>query len=131
VLTHATLVSQFWWVNGATVDGSSSTDIGIYTEDLATKLGSSTPTTNSGTSQIQVVNVTDFLIPPNRRLWLAFGCNSSTQTYDRINPIAGLMDLIGIKQQASGWSSGLPASITAAAPTVAYVPYCGFTGGTI
>lgn len=131
IVTHATLVSQFYWINGATVDGASSTDIGIYTEDGATKLGSTTPTTNSGTSQIQVVNVTDFYIPANRRMWLAFGCDSSTQTYWRGNPVVGFMDVIGMKQQAAGWSSGLPSSITLGIPTVAYFPYCGFTGGTI
>lgn len=123
-------VSQFWWMNGATVNGN--TDVGIYSEDGQTKFGSSGSTVNSGTSQIQVVNVGDFVLPANSRLWLALGSDSATQTYSRINPIVGALDLIGVKQQAAGWSSGLPGTITIATPTVAIIPNFGFTGkGTI
>lgn len=129
VVTNPTVVSQFYWINGGTVNGS--TDVGIYTEDGATKLGSTGSTANSGTSQIQVVDITNFNIPANRRLWLVLGSDSGTQTYKAGNTVAGFLSLIGVKQQASGWSSGLPSSLTFAAPSVAYLPYFGFTGGTI
>lgn len=126
ILQEPLLVAQFFWHNGTTVAGN--TDVGIYNESGGTKLGSSGSTANAGTSVLQVVNVTDFYVPANVRLWLALGCDSSTQQFFRsIAPIAD-QDYIGIKQQVSGWSSGLPASVTPATPTEAVLPTFGFTG---
>lgn len=121
-----TLVSQFYWMNGATAAGN--TDVGIYTEDGTIKLGSSGSTANAGTSVLQAVNVADFTLAANQRYWLALGCDDSTHTYFRVAPSAFLQEFIGYKEQLSGWSSGLPASITIGLPTVAVVPHFGFTG---
>lgn len=129
IAVEPVLVSQFFWFNGATVDGN--TDVGIYTEDGVTKLGSAGSTLNSGTSQIQVVNVSDFVLPANRRFWLALACDSATQTYWRNATAAVRQDYVGVKQQTSAWSSGLPSSATFAAPSVATLPLFGFTGTTI
>lgn len=123
-------VSQFFWYNGATVNGS--TDVGIYAASGATKLGSTTATGNSGTSAIQIVDVTDFTLPGNTILWLALSSDSGTQTYWRKSVTAAtIQSFAGIKQQTGGWSSGLPASATFADPSVAFLPLFGFTGGSV
>jgi hypothetical protein len=129
IVLRTMLVSQFFWFNGAAVDLN--TDVGIYSEDGATKLGSTGSTGNSGTSQIQVVNVTDFILAANRRYWLALSSDSSTQTYWRNATATRVQDYIGTKQQAAAWSSGLPTSATFAAPSVAALPLFGLTGTTI
>jgi hypothetical protein len=126
LLAQPTLVAQFWWMNGAAVNGN--TDVGVYTEDGQTKLGGTGSTLNSGTSQIQVVDVADFRLAADTRYWLALGSDSGTQAYSRNNLIVGGLDYIGVKQQAAGWSSGLPTTVTPAAPTVAILPNFGFTG---
>lgn len=126
ITTTPLLVSQFYWLNGATVDGNS--DAGIYTEDGATKLISTGSTLNAGTSAIQAANVSDTLLPANRRLWLALGCDSATHTYNLANPVISALDFIGNKEQLSGWSSGLPTTIAPATPTIAKLPIFGFTG---
>lgn len=126
ILVEPLLVAEFFWHNGATVSGE--TDVGVYSFDGQTRLGRSGPVANSGTSQIQVAPVTDFLLPANRRLWLALGCDNATQTFNRANLAASGLDFIGVTQQGSGWSSGLPSTITPATPTVASVPMFGFHG---
>lgn len=124
LLTRPYLVNQFFWYNGATAAGN--TDVGIYNEAGTTKFGSTGSTANSGTSQIQAVDSTDFYLGANQRYWLVMGCDSGTQTFQRMNPGVGLMDYLGVKEQLSGWSSGLPSSLTLAVPTVAYIPFFGF-----
>lgn len=129
ILSEPLVVSQFFWMNGGTVNGD--TDVGIYSFDGQTKFGSSGPTLNSGTNQIQVVDVTNFQLPANVRLWLAIGSDSGTQTYNRSQLSLSGLTFIGITQQAAGWSSGLPATITPATPTVNNVPNFGFTGASV
>ena len=126
LLIEPLTVSQFFWFNGAT--SQDNTDVGIYSLDGATKFGSTGSTANSGTSTLQVVDVTNFVIPANKRLWLVLGCDSSTHTFLLANPVVAALDLVGVTQQASGWSSGLPSTITPAIPTVAKLPLFGFTG---
>lgn len=121
------LVAQFMWLNGGVINGN--TDVGIYSEDGQTKFGSTGATANAGSDGVfQKVNVTDFYLPANRRLWLALGCDSATQQYWRTALAAPAIDLIGIKQQVGGYSSGLPATATFSVPTVANTPMFGFTG---
>lgn len=122
-------ISQFFWRNGSAVNGN--TDVGIYTFDGQTKLGSTGSTANAGTSAIQVVNVADFRIPAFKRLWLALGCDSSTQTFWAANASIRALEITAVKQQAAGWSSGLPATVTFAAPSVASLPLFGFTGSSV
>lgn len=130
ILNEPFVLSQFFWFNGTAVNGN--TDVGIYTEDGLTKLISTGSTANSGTSAIQVVNVTDTTLPVNKRLWMAIGSDSATQrflTYP-LNAV-GVLNFIGVRQQASGWSSGLPATISLDVPTANTCPLFGFTSGVI
>lgn len=129
VTAERVLVSRFFWINGATVNGN--TDIGIYNEAGTVKLGSTGSTLNAGTNVLQSVDVADFYLPENSRLWLALGSDSGTQTYRSVSSIAEMQDFVGIKQQASGWSSGLPSSITFGTPTVTVVPHFGFTSSAV
>lgn len=123
------LVSQFFWMNGTVVDGN--TDVGIYSEDGATKIASTGSTLNAGTSQIQTVDVSDVILATNRRYWLALASDSGTQTFWRGTPTARAQGFIGVKQQTSAWSAGLPSSATFADPSVAVLPIFGFTGTVI
>src|SRR5690242_14960603 len=45
ISTRPMVVSQFFWQNGATVDGSSHTDVCIYNEDGSAKVGNGTGST--------------------------------------------------------------------------------------
>jgi hypothetical protein len=123
------LVAQFFWVNGATAAGN--TDVGIYSFDGQTKIGSTGSTANSGTSAVQSVNVTDFSLGADQRYWLALGCDSSTHTYFASSMRVEGWDYAGAREELSGWSSGLPGTITFAVPSVTVTPMFGFTGSSV
>ncbi len=129
LLARPVIVSQFFWRNGTVVGGN--TDVGIYNADGSTKLTSTGSTANSGTSAIQVVDISNVTLPANARLWLALSSDSGTQTYFRNTASVSAQDFAGVKQQASAWSSGLPTTATFAAPTVAHLPWFGFTGSAV
>jgi hypothetical protein len=131
LVPRPTLVSQFYWVNGATVDAAGHVDVGVYSLDGQTKFGSAGSTTPTGTNAIQTVDVTNFYLPGNTWLWLTLGCDSATQTFFKTVPAVTLMDFAGVKEQLSGWSGGLPATVTPATPTVAVLPLFGFTGASV
>jgi hypothetical protein len=118
-------VTQFWWENDTAVSGNS--DVGIYSTALV-KLGSCGSTANAGTSTIQIANATAaFNLPINQRLWLALGCDNGTQRFRRSSSAVALGEFIGVKQQASGWSSGLPTTpVFDATITFAQIPIFGF-----
>ncbi len=131
ILKEPFLLSQFFWSQGGAANGSA--DVGIYNEAGTTKIISTGSQTCVGTNVIQVFNVTDTWLPANKRMWLAIG-NDGTNRF-LINGVSGLaaqgLTYIGVKQQASGWSSGLPSSITFNNPTQVLVPVWGFTRGVI
>lgn len=127
VLARPKLIAQFFWVNGTAVGGN--TDVGVYNEAL-TKLLSTGSTANSGTTTLQAVNVTDTLLQAGR-YWLALASDSSTQVYMGDSIIARAQDMWGIKQQASGWSSGLLSSPTLSGPAQTLLPLFGFTPGAV
>lgn len=130
VLQAPFLVKQFFWQNAAAA--ADFTDVGIYSADGSIKLGSAGATANSGTNALQKVDVADFWLPFNQRLWLAIGSDSATQAYRGSVIAVAAMDFIGVKQQAAGYSSGLPATATFATPTVVNaLPMFGFTGQSV
>lgn len=124
IIRTATTIAQFYWENGATVNGNSAAALYNYAANV--KLADTGPVANSGASVLQPVDITDVAIPTGK-YWLAFGCDSGTTTFNRANPNLVLLDAFGIKQQASGFSSGLPVPATLATPTVGILPVFGFT----
>jgi len=127
VLARPKLVAQMFWANAGTVGGNS--DVGVYDEGL-NKIISTGSTANSGTSTLQTVNVTDTMLQAGR-YWLALASDSSTQIYLGDSIIARAQDYWGIKQQASGWSSGLLTTPTFAVPAQTLLPLYGFTPGSV
>lgn len=125
ILPYPFVVSQFFWVNGGGVAGN--TDIGVYTEDGATLLASSGAVLNSGTSTIQLVDITNVTLPANRRLWLSIGATDASQQYTRLSLTAPAADYIGIKSMASGISGTLVTPATFAIGSNTCV-WCGMTG---
>lgn len=123
VLSAPATVAKVWWYNGTVVSGS--TDVGVYDVAGTTKIIASGAQTNSGTSVLQIIDVTDTALGIGR-YWLALTCDNATQTFFRMNSGVQYLDAIGVKQQASAYSSGLPSSISLSTPTVGYVPEFGF-----
>lgn len=131
LLVRPTLVDQFWWINSDNTPAGNA-DAGVYTFDGQTKLVSCGSTVVAGSvTVLQAAQATNTILPANQLLWLAFGCDSGTMTFlsSQLN-IAG-MALIGIREQLSGWSSGLPATITLDAATIAVTPLFGFSGRSV
>lgn len=122
------IVAQFFWMAGGAAAGS--TDVGIYDRPGTTLLAHAGAVSNTATSDIQLADITDYELPPGR-YWLALTCNSGTQQYRRSNANVGALDFVQIRQHASDYSSGLPATATLNAPTVAILPEYGFTGYTV
>ncbi len=128
ILREPFLLSQFFWFNGNVTNGN--VDVGIYTEDGATRIISTGSTAASGASQIQSVDVTNTWLPANKRLWLAIGGDGTNRFVLSSLPAIAL-SYLGIKEQLSGWSSGLPSTITPATPTLIGLPLFGFTSGVV
>lgn len=129
VLPSPFVVSQFFWINGGTVNGN--TDIGVYSEAGAALLLSTGATLNSGASALQAVNITDFTLPANQRLWLSIGTDSGTHEYSRFTLTAPVADYTGIKTMAAGLSGSalvVPATFAIGANTCIR---CGMTGASV
>lgn len=122
-LSQSAICSAFFWENGATVAGNS--DAAVYDATATTKLATTGSTANSGASDLQVTNITDVILAPGR-YWLAYSSDSATHTLDRINAAIQYLQCMGVYQQTSAWSSGLPTTPTFAAASVANVPVFGF-----
>ena len=129
ILAEPFLVSQFFWQNGNAINGN--IDAGVYSEDGATKIISTGSTTVANVSAIQVVNVTDTWLPSNRRLWLTLGSDGTTRLLLSALNAALALTYLGVKQQASGWSSGLPSTITLGTPSQARTPLFGIVSGAV
>lgn len=71
-------------------------------------------------------NIVSVTIPGGERYWMAFGGNS-TAGYTRANPTTQHLDMMGVKQQTSGWRNGLPQTATFGTPSDTLVPLFGFT----
>ena len=121
-------VSQFFWVNGSTVNGDSY--IGVYGES-GSLLVSSGAILNSGASVKQVVDITDYALAPGKRYWLALGTSSASHQYQRLPIAAPLADYIGIKTMASGISGGALVSSVAFAVGGNNCFMCGMTGASV
>lgn len=119
-------VRQLFVYNGATAAGN--IDMGIY-DAVGTRLVSIGPTAQSGTSVLQIFDITDTQIGVGM-FYLALVCSLGTATVMRssLTP-AGFTQAMGIMQQASVGT--LPANATFAASAFTIIPVCGLTTRTV
>ncbi len=125
-LSSPYLVKRFWWANGTAVAGT--VDCGVYTAD-GTLLVNTTATTQSGTSTIQTVTPTAFLLPPGS-YYMALDASSGSAQFNRTAYSVELGKAMGLAQQAVG-SGTLPATATFATIAQAYQPLFGIANATV
>jgi hypothetical protein len=123
------IVSKFFWINGPTVNGN--TYMGVYNEDGSALLVTTGAIVNSGSSALQVADITDFTLPPNRRLWLSIGTDGATHTYSRLTLTAPASDYAGIKTMTSGISGSAMVTPATFDVGVNSCIRCGMTGGSV
>lgn len=118
------VVTKLFTVNGATAGNN--LDIGIY-DYTGTLIVSSGSTAQSGTSTLQVFDITDTPIGPGK-FYLALAQNGNTGRHFRWN--ASIMDAqhCGIYTQESAFA--LPATATFATPASGYIPAFGLATAT-
>jgi hypothetical protein len=105
------------WGNGAAVAGN--LDVAIYKPD-GTRLVSAGSTAQSGTTTLQVVDVTDtFLMRGLYYMAMASNTSGATQKVMGATPAAGIMASLGMLQEAA---SVCPSPATWVKCTVPWVP---------
>ncbi len=120
------LVRRLWWVNGASVAGT--TDMGVYTQGGA-RLVSAGPQTQAGTSQVQTFTPTAVLLDPGS-YYMALSASSTSATYLRwVALTARLLQMWGVAQQGS--VATLPDPFTLAAIGSTYLPLFGIANATV
>lgn len=122
VLPEPRTALQMWVFNGSAVSGN--IDAGIYTAAGA-KLVSMGSTAQSGTSTLQLLNITDTVLPANTLLYAWLAVDNTTATITRL---AGGVSLAqtggtGVVQMASAFA--LPSTVTPAAIASNYIPAFG------
>jgi hypothetical protein len=117
-VVEASIVKQIYVVNGATASGN--IDVGIYAPD-GTRIISSGSTAQSGTSVMQVFNVTDTLIDRGY-YYMAVAMDNTTGTLLRNNISAQNAKYQGFAAMESAFP--LPATVTPAT-SPGYLPVMG------
>lgn len=122
MLTEPRTVLQMWVFNGSVVSGN--IDAGIY-DALGNRLVSKGSTAQSGTSTLQLLDVTDTVLPANTMLYAWMSVDNTTATTTRL---AGGVSLAqtggsGVVQMASAFA--LPSTVTPAAIASNYIPAFG------
>ena len=122
VLVHPVLVVKLWIHNGATASGN--VDVGIY-DEKGTRLTSAGSTAQSGTSALQIFDITDIFIGPGL-FYMATSHSSTAGTRFRV-ALGSTVDnkAGGMLQQAS--AHPLPATATFATLSNNYVPMFGLS----
>lgn len=115
-------VRRVWWANGTT--GGSNVDFGIYSPD-GSKIYSTGSTAQSGTSVLQFVTPTAFVLPAGD-YYFALNSSGTTGVFFGTAGTAVNQRLCGILQQAVG-AVTLPSPATFAAASVVGIGYCGIT----
>ena len=124
-LDRPVTIAQFFVHNGATASGN--LDIGLYTEGFA-RVISSGSTAQSGTSALQVIDVTDTTVRPGR-YYLGVVMDNTTGTMVRANQNGQWLKPAGVLQMDTAFA--LPATFTPASMTQSFVPLAGFTTTTV
>lgn len=114
------IVAKLFTTNGTTA--SNNFDIGIYDKD-GTRIVSTGSTAQSGTTALQIVDVSDTLIGPGL-FYMALAMNGTTGTHHVFGSIsATFTQACGVYLQASAFP--LPANATYAANATTYLPVFG------
>jgi hypothetical protein len=101
------VVTKLWWQNGATASGN--VDVGIYT-DQGNRLISTGATTQTGTSLIQSLDITDTPIPAGL-CYFAIALSSATGTIWMVAAsLSGSLVLVSGYQQAAACPLPNPAT---------------------
>lgn len=121
------IVAQLFVANGATASGN--VDVGIY-DAAGTRIVSSGSTAQSGTTALQLFNITDTLIGPGQ-FYFAVAMDNTTGTLYRSLVASSTTEMrhMGILQQTSAFA--LPATATFAALSNNYLPLIGMTNRTV
>lgn len=122
-----TLIQVAWWVNGATVSGN--VDVGLY-DRVGTRLLSTGSTVQSGTSQIQSVDIADVLVGPGV-FYVALAVDNVTATVfiENAGTAPPFSAFLGLATQDTAFP--LPATATFASHAVGHWPQCGFSARTV
>lgn len=120
------VVRRVWWVNGPTVTGGATIEVGVYADagyKPGAKLISGSATQGTAT-QVQLVDVTDTTLAPGV-CWVAIVSSSATDTTLRrliLSPTS--IDAPLLFEQAS--ASPLPSTATPVVASFSAVYLCGF-----
>jgi hypothetical protein len=122
-LNRPMLAVKVWWFNGATLGADA--DVGIYSFD-GTRLVSAGATAQSGTNQIQIVDITDTRLGAGD-FFMGLSLSVATATVLR-STVTGayLLRALGMFEEAG--ANPLPATATFATLTQAYIPFFGISG---
>lgn len=117
-------VRRMFWGNGSTASGN--VDVGIYTFG-GTQMYHQGSTAQSGTSQLQYVDPTDFILSPGK-YYLGVVCSAATANlmYGSSSVGAAPLAMGGVLQEALG-STALPATMTPVEIANSLYPLIGLT----
>lgn len=116
------IVKQVWWLNGATVTGA--VDVGLLDITGQTLLGHIGSTGQSGSSALQVADITDLPLAPGV-YYMAMSMDSTSTITRCSTPSTQWMTVCGVQQAGSAFP--LAGSLTLANPAAAYIPLFGVT----
>lgn len=119
------LVRQLFVQNGSAVSGN--IDLGVY-DAVGTRIVSSGSTAQSGTSVLQVIDITDTQLGPGL-FYFAVAIDNTTGTVTRISSAIAAAQMTGAVQMASAFP--LPATATFAAIATGVVPVIGASGRSV
>lgn len=121
----ATFIKAFW-ANGTAVAGN--VDVGLYNSSFV-RVASTGSTAQSGTSDLQEVDITDFTIGPGH-YYLGISASSGSATFYAYTATdAARLPYCGVLQEASALP--LPAPATPVAVTQLILPLFGFSRRTL
>jgi hypothetical protein len=130
IISQPCVAFRFFWLNGATVSGTNSVQVGLYRDNDAgddgpgTSIVLGTATTQATINVCQFDNITDTAISAGR-IWLAIWCNNTTSTFFRHAPSGSLARITSGYAQDS-LTTGLPSTATPVS-VAPYIAVCGFT----
>jgi hypothetical protein len=119
-LYRPALVTRLFVANGNVTSGSM--DMGIYTLDGSRIVSFGVMTTQTGTQVLQFFNITDTYLSPGK-YYMAIVINNGTATLRRYNVSIIREQMYGVLKATS--AAPLPASVTFATMTAAYIPSMG------